>query len=211
MRLEHPVHDDQRGHQQGRDEPVVFDFVHRPRAERRLGNLDAHRPVSQKIHLVDENLKDRAERERHHREVGAGHAQCGQREDRAEAGRDENRERRGHENRQAELHEQHARRVGANPEQPRMPERNLAGVADHDVETEQQDRVDHDGLDQMDVVRIARQHREHRKRDQHKCRRNEFLQIHGGPHTFLIEVLPNSPAGFIASTMSSRTSPGTSL
>ena len=36
-----------------------------------------------------------------------------------------------------------------------MAERDLSGVADHDVESEQHDRIDHDGFDQVDVIRVA--------------------------------------------------------
>jgi hypothetical protein len=45
-----------------------------------------------------------------------------------------------------------------------MAERDLAGVADHDVQTEQHDRVDHDRLDQVDVVRVLHPDREQRER-----------------------------------------------
>ncbi len=47
-----------------------------------------------------------------------------------------------------------------------MTQRHLPGIADDDVETEQQDRVDHDGLDEVDVIRVPRQQRKHRQRDQ---------------------------------------------
>ena len=59
-----------------------------------------------------------------------------------------------------ELEDQHAGGVGADAEQARVAERHLAGVADDDVEPEQQDRVDHDGLEQVDVVRVADAERE---------------------------------------------------
>ncbi len=39
------------------------------------------------------------------------------------------------------FHEQHAGGIGANAEQAGMAQRHLAGVADHDVQAEQQDRV----------------------------------------------------------------------
>jgi hypothetical protein len=59
----------------------------------------------------------------------------------------------------AQLHHQDAGGVGADAEQAGVAERDLAGVADHDVQAEQQDGVDQDGLGQVHVIRIREQQR----------------------------------------------------
>src|ERR1019366_4852317 len=107
----------------------------------------------------------------------------------------------------AERGHHHAGGVGADAEQPRMAERNLPGVADHDVQPEEQDRVDHDRLEQVDVVRVDDRDREQHEREDAERSEAETKRT----HTFLIAVLPNRPAGRMASTISSSTSPGTSL
>jgi hypothetical protein len=43
------------------------------------------------------------------------------------------------------------------PNRPAWAQRHLARVADDDVEPEQQDGVDRDGLDEVDVVRVVDQ------------------------------------------------------
>ncbi len=68
-----------------RDEPVVVALVERD-GPNSVGfdSVMPERAVGQEVHLVDEDLDDRAERERDHREIRAGHAQRRQREHRAE-------------------------------------------------------------------------------------------------------------------------------
>ncbi len=90
-----------------------------------------------------------------------------------------------------------------------MAERDLARVADDDVQPEQQDGVDQDRLEQVDVIRIGDDDREQRQGQGRADRSQQGFALL--VQTFLIAVLPNRPAGLIASTSSSSTRPGTSL
>ena len=75
---------------------------------------------------------------------------------------------------------------------------------------EQHDRVDHDRLEQVDVVGVADRDREQQQHGHAGDREQKVSSFHPG-HTFLITLLPNSPCGRTASTISSSTRPGTSL
>jgi hypothetical protein len=155
VRAKDAVHHHQRQHHQHHHHPVVLALVELVAEERGLLQLDAHRAVREEAHLVDEDLDDGAEGQRHHGQVGPRHAQRRQRQQRAEARREQNREGHRDPERRRQLEHQHAGRIRAQSEQARVAQRDLAGVADHDVQPEQHDRVDHDGLQQVDVVRVV--------------------------------------------------------
>ena len=204
------MHDQQRRHQHGGHQPIELFFVERMAEQHGLVELDAHRSFGEEGHLVDQNLDDGAEGQRHHGQIRPRHAQRRQSERHAEGGRHHDGCRQREPDRRRKLEHQHARGIGADAEQARMAERDLACVADHHIEPEQQNGVDEDGADQMDVIRVARQQRKGRERDQPE----QHGDILGNGHeaqTFLIAVLPNNPAGRVASTSSNKTRPGTSL
>ena len=62
------------------------------------------------------------------------------------------------------LEAEDARGVGADAKQRRMAQRHLAGVAEHDVEPEQQDGVDADHHQQMQVIGVGDEERQRRER-----------------------------------------------
>ena len=174
-----------------------------------LGHLDTQGAFGQEVHLIDQDLDDGAKGQCHHRQVGAGHAQRGQRQQRTKASGHANTGRNDEPQGRAELEEHDTRGVRAHAKQASVAERHLAGVADHNVQPEQQDGVNHDRADHVDVVgvvEVKRRGAQERQRDKGHGKR---LAVH--LQTFLMAVLPNRPAGLNASTSNNSTKPGTSL
>mmetsp|Transcript_5286 Transcript_5286/g.19868 ORF Transcript_5286/g.19868 Transcript_5286/m.19868 type:complete len:622 (-) Transcript_5286:4456-6321(-) len=178
LRVQHPVHKDQRRDQTGHHQPVVLHLVERMAEELGLGQRDAHRALGQEGHLVDQDLDDGAEGQRHHGQIRPGHPQGRQRQHRAKHRRHRDGGRQRGIDRGVELQDQHTGRVGADAEQARVPERHLAGVAHDDVQAEQHDRIDHDGLDQVDVVRVAGHQREGGQGRDGGQAESSVLQVH---------------------------------
>ncbi|KAG0932103.1 hypothetical protein G6F31_016622 [Rhizopus arrhizus] len=155
VRLQDAVHDDQRDHQQRAHQPEVLALGQDVAADGRLGNLDAQGAFGHEGHLVGQDLDDGAERQRHHGQVGPRDPQRRQRQHRAKRRRDQDRGGQYHPDGHLQMEEQHARDIRADAEQPGMAERHLAGVTHHDIEPEQQDRIDHDRFDQVQVIRVG--------------------------------------------------------
>ncbi|MNT24025.1 hypothetical protein D3C72_1594740 [compost metagenome] len=147
-----------------------------------LVDLDAHRPFRQEAHFIDQDLHDGAEGQGHHGQVGARHAQGRQGQDGAKHGRAQDAGGDGQPKRHAQLEHQHARDVGADAEQARVAERHLPRVADNDVEAEQQDGVDQDGLGQVDVIRV-------RDDDGEQCERGQSRRAQRQHGDFLVHVV----------------------
>ena len=136
-------------------------------------------PGTEIRHLVDENLHDCPEGQRHHCEVGAGDTQRRQSQHQAEQGCDDGRRHDRRPEPEVEVHEQHARRIGANSEQRRMADRDFAGVAEDDVETERHDAEDGDGDEQMQVIGTC--HREGTNEDRGQRDKGEQRLAHLRP------------------------------
>ena len=203
------MHHQQRQRQHHAHDPVERLFVELVAGHGGLGDLQTHGAFGQEGHFVDQDLDDRAKGQGHHGQIRTRHTQSGQGQDRTKNACDHNAGRHDDPERRADLEEQHTCGVGTDAEQTGVAQRDLAGVTDHDVQAEQQDRVDHDGLDQVDVVRVLCEHRHQEQGDEAQHGSNEIFAIHH--QTFLIADLPNKPAGLTASTSKRRTRPGTSL
>ena len=80
------------------------------------------------------------------------------------------------------MQEQHRRGIGADAEQAGMAEADLAGIADHDVEPEDQDRIDRDHQEEVDVVAAGDHVREGRQErdEQHGAQRTDGPAEAGG-------------------------------
>ena len=115
---------------------------------------DAEGTVGEEVHLVDEGVDDGAEGEGDHRQVGSGDLQRGEREHHAEQGGDDDAGGDGGEDADAELEAHDPGGVCADAEQGGVAQRDLAGVAEDDVEPEQEDGEDEDDDQQMQVVGV---------------------------------------------------------
>ena len=181
VRLQDAVHDDERNDHQRGHHIVVLDFRQLVAEQHGLVDLDAHRPFRQEAHFIDQDLHDGAEGQGHHGQVGPRHAQGRQGQDGAEQGCAGDAGGDGQPERHAQLEHQHARGIRADAEQARVAQRHLPRVADDDIEAEQQDGVDQDGLGQVDVIRIRDddgEQREHGQSRRAQCEHGDFL-VHG--------------------------------
>ena len=171
--------DHQHAHQhQGGDHPVILVFGQDMPEERGFRDLDADGAFGQETHLVDEDLNDGAEGERDHGEVGADHLQRRERQHAAEHGSDQDGGGCGHPERHVQVKEERACDVGADAEEARVTERHLAGVAHHDVQPEQQDRVNQDRFHQVDVIRVGDDDRKAEQQDDSNDKQ-EVFEFHG--------------------------------
>ena len=152
-------------------------------------------------------LNDEGEAEGGHGEVEAAQAKTGQPEQVADDGRDSGRRQHtGHEG-PLERFGEHGGRVGPDREEGGVPERDLAGIADQEIQAERHQHVDEEtGHDVEDVVvgeaRQREQCRHHRDEEQ----RTEPCGLSGsrGHQTFLIGTAPNRPLGRKTRTAMSR-------
>jgi hypothetical protein len=117
-----------------------------------IGQVEIAEPRPEVRHLVDEDLHDGAEGERHHGQIGAGDAQGGQGQQQAEQGRHHGADHQRGPEPQFQMHQQHPRRIGADAEQGGMADGDLARVAEDDVEAQRHDGEDRDGDQQMQVI-----------------------------------------------------------
>jgi len=209
MGFHDPVHHQQREHQQERDDPEVFGLAEHMPEDGGLGHADAHGTFGQERHLVDQDLDNRAECQGHHGQIRAGDTQCRQRQHGTKPCCHHDGHGQGEVERHLKVKHHHARHIGPDAEQPRMPQRHLPRIAHHDVQAKQQNGIDHDGFDQMLVIAIGHCQGKQRKTQNGQPAKKPGSLLHR--QTFLIAVLPNRPAGLNVSTSNNSTNPGTSL
>ena len=165
------------------------------------------RAAAGQIALRERDLgDDHGEGERGHREIEARQPQRRQAEQqsaqRAEAA--------GGEQRQPRIElvapRENGEGVGADGEQPHVPDRELPAVTHDEIEPGDEDPVDADQRREVELVLIARPPGQRRERHERQQHRHEPCGTHGLPQTGRMEAVPNSPAGFTSSTsMSSPT------
>ena len=93
-----------------------------------------------------------AESQRSHGEVGAFEAQGRQPQDESEKRGDKARREDRHNEGHLQLHHQEGCAIGADGEETGVPQGNLPGVADQDVEADGQDDVNENDVQQKNVV-----------------------------------------------------------
>ncbi len=74
-----------------------------------------------------------------------------------------------HQERHTQLEVQHPGGIRADTEQGGVTERDFAHIAHHDIQTQQQDRIDADDDHQVDVIRIGPQ-----SGQQRRCRNGDY-------------------------------------
>ena len=205
-RLERPARPrrlDAPGHvgaqRQRREHEVVVLPVGRQRERADRRRRDAGHPIAAVGHRrpVDEHqLRDNAEADRRQRQVMPGKAQARPSEPETDQPAEDRRHRHRGQHRPAPVHGHVSRRVGADPEECRLRQGQLAGKAEQNPEAQYGDRVD--AGDVGDVEEIVRVH-DQRNAQQHDQQHRQ-AEPPAPAHAFSPTRSPNSPCGRTTST-----------
>ena len=161
LRLDDPVREQHDQHQQNKHDVIegrVIGEGNEPQTVA-LGQGEAvvAAPIAQALGEVVDHL---GKRERHHDELEAARAQRERSDRQCEQHRYQNGERPGHEGVTEAVDRQHARGVGADAEQRRLPEGDQPAIAEQKVDAERRHAVDGDLRRESGVIgaAIGRQH-----------------------------------------------------
>jgi hypothetical protein len=192
--------DQHRGHRDREERHPALAEAHAERRRRRDAH-DAILPAGEVAPLDRGVLDDEAERDRHHREVGAADAQRREREQRP----DDSGKQRGRRGGEPEAHlvrREDRDRIRADRIEAHVPERDLAGEAQQHVEADADDHRQRDRPQDEDVIAVRRcRERGGREKGEREPGRREQRQARrrGGAHTFFTSARPNNPLGRSAS------------
>jgi hypothetical protein len=121
--------------------------------------------------VVDHPLDDELACERGNREVEAFDAQAGDADDRANEGRHRAAGRQRYPKGQVQVHGKVGRGIGADRHEGGVPDRNLARIADEDVEAQRPHDGDQDEIDDREIVLLQGQRQHHGEDQEHRCHR----------------------------------------
>ena len=142
--------------------------------KQRRRELDPERTIGHIHHFIDQNLHNRAESQRHHRQIGTGHPQSGQGQHDAEQRGHNDADRQSRPETDIELEGQHTRRIGTDAQQRGMADRHFTGIAEHHIQPQSHNGKNRNRHQQVQIIGTGHHKGANNQRQQTKRPQNSL-------------------------------------